>query len=62
MDFLLRLAEYMVGKFTKDYAVNPSAKRGLAYYLGDGFEISCPKLGAQKQVLAAREETRANQP
>lgn len=32
------------------YTVNKSAKRGLAYYVGDGFEISCDELGAQKQV------------
>jgi histidyl-tRNA synthetase len=26
-------------------------KRGLAYYTEEGFEISCPALGSQKQVL-----------
>jgi histidyl-tRNA synthetase len=27
-----------------------SVKRGLSYYTGDGFEVECPVLGAQKQV------------
>jgi histidyl-tRNA synthetase len=26
-------------------------KRGLDYYIEDGFEIACPELGAQKQVV-----------
>jgi histidyl-tRNA synthetase len=33
------------------YALDPAAKRGLSYYLnGQGFEIRCNELGAQKQV------------
>ena len=32
------------------YEYNPIVKRGLAYYTEDGFEISVPSLGAQKQV------------
>jgi histidyl-tRNA synthetase len=47
---LLALAESMVREFTTEYEVNGAVKRGLAYYVDDGFEISCPKLGAQKQV------------
>lgn len=27
-----------------------SVKRGLAYYVEDGFEVECPDLGAQRQV------------
>lgn len=35
-----------------NYEVDVQAKRGLSYYLnGDGFEIRCPVLGAQKQVV-----------
>lgn len=26
-------------------------KRGLAYYVAEGFEIAVPELGAQKQVV-----------
>lgn len=47
---LLDMATQMVRFCTNEFEVNATAKRGLAYYVGDGFEISCPKLGAQKQV------------
>lgn len=30
---------------------NTSVKRGLAYYVGDGFEMKCEALGAESQVL-----------
>lgn len=49
-DELVALAERMVRQFTDECEVNAAVKRGLAYYVEDGFEISCPKLGAQKQV------------
>lgn len=48
---LIMLAKHMVNVKTSEYEVNSSAKRGLAYYEGDGFEISVPSLGAQKQVV-----------
>ena len=41
----------MIAFKTKDYVVARSVKRGLDYYTADGFEISMPKLGAQKQVV-----------
>lgn len=41
----------MIERFTKNYEYNPLVKRGLDYYTEDGFEISIPSLGAQKQVL-----------
>lgn len=53
---LVGLAEWMVVrakevlKSDAEFEVNSSVKRGLAYYVEDGFEISVPKLGAQKQV------------
>ncbi len=47
---LVALAEGMVRMFTDQYEVSRAVKRGLAYYVEDGFEISCPQLGAQKQV------------
>jgi len=47
---LLPIAEAMVRLKTNDYVVNASVKRGLDYYIEDGFEIECPQLGAQKQV------------
>lgn len=49
-DELIALAEQMVKQFTDAYEVTTAVKRGLAYYVEDGFEISCPALGAQKQV------------
>ena len=45
-----RLALEMIEPITKNYEYNPLVKRGLAYYTEDGFEISVPSLGAQKQV------------
>ncbi|MCS4089765.1 histidyl-tRNA synthetase [Rhizobium sp. BK176] len=33
-----------------DYEFVPSVRRGIAYYVDDGFEALCPDLGAQKQV------------
>lgn len=32
------------------YQLNDAVKRGLSYYVEDGFEIECEQLGAQKQV------------
>ena len=48
---LLELGERMVAMFTGAYEVRPSVTRGLAYYTEDGFEVICPQLAAQKQVL-----------
>ena len=43
--------ELLIKLFTDDFKVDVSVKRGLDYYKeGKGFEISCDKLGAQKQV------------
>lgn len=45
------MAEQMVSYQTNDYTVERSVKRGLSYYVEDGFEILVPSLGAQKQVV-----------
>lgn len=50
-EVLMQMAENMVKLKTDNFEVNDSAKRGLSYYQGDGFEISVPSLGAQKQVV-----------
>ena len=50
-DELMALAEQMVAALTARYELAPAVRRGLAYYVGDGFEITCPQLGAQEQVL-----------
>jgi histidyl-tRNA synthetase len=49
---LMALAMEMVVSATGEngFELKESVKRGLAYYTDEGFEISCPKLGAQKQV------------
>lgn len=49
-EFLIDVATEMVKLKTHDLIVNYSVKRGLDYYTDDGFEITCPQLGAQKQV------------
>lgn len=48
---LIELATAMVALQTQEFEVFGSVKRGLAYYVEDGFEITVPKLGAQKQVV-----------
>lgn len=50
-DELIALAEQMVALKTDSFEVKRSVKRGLAYYITEGFEIAVPKLGAQKQVV-----------
>lgn len=45
-----QLSLMMIEKITKNYEYAPIIKRGLAYYTEEGFEISIPSLGAQKQV------------
>lgn len=36
--------------FGLEYQFLPAVKRGLTYYVEDGFEVECEQLGAQKQV------------
>lgn len=43
------LKEIMEG-FKVPYTFNESVKRGLSYYIEEGFEVECANLGAQKQV------------
>lgn len=48
---LLELAKRMCELVSFDYESDANVKRGLSYYVEDGFEISFPSLGAQKQVV-----------
>jgi histidyl-tRNA synthetase len=48
---LVTLAESLVELVTSDYELSEKVKRGLNYYVEDGFEIEVPSLGAQKQVV-----------
>ena len=50
-DELIAIAQEMVALRTDSYEVARSVKRGLAYYVAEGFEILVPELGAQKQVV-----------
>ena len=45
-----RLLKKCLAGFDLDYVFNVSVKRGLDYYVEDGFEVECANLGAQKQV------------
>jgi histidyl-tRNA synthetase len=50
-DEMLEIATKLIELVTDNYEVNLDATRGLDYYKGGkGFEISCPELGAQKQI------------
>jgi histidyl-tRNA synthetase len=49
-DTLMNQAIGMVDSSGVKYEVSQKVKRGLEYYVEDGFEISCPILGAQKQI------------
>ena len=50
-DEMLEIATKLIELATDNYEVNLDATRGLDYYKGGkGFEISCPELGAQKQI------------
>lgn len=50
-DELLEIAKKLIEIVTDNYEVNLDATRGLDYYTGGkGFEISCPQLGAAKQI------------
>lgn len=48
---LIALAESMITIQTNNYSLKTNALRGLNYYTGDGFEISCPTLGTQSQIV-----------
>ena len=37
-------------EFDVEWNFKETVKRGLSYYVEDGFEVECPSLGAQKQV------------
>lgn len=49
-ELLIDMATGMVGLKTNKFNVDVSVRRGLDYYVEDGFEINCPQLGAQQQV------------
>jgi len=44
------LLKNIINSFDVENKFCESIKRGLDYYVENGFEVECPKLGAQKQV------------
>lgn len=49
-DEVMALLRSCLDEVGADYAMNNAVKRGLTYYVEDGFEAECAKLGAQKQI------------
>jgi histidyl-tRNA synthetase len=44
------LLKKCLDKFPIEYKMNDNVKRGLNYYVEEGFEVEVEKLGAQKQI------------
>jgi histidyl-tRNA synthetase len=49
-DEVVQLLKKCLALFPVEYKLNDSVKRGLSYYVEDGFEAEVEKLGAQKQI------------
>lgn len=49
-DEVVSLLKKCLGLFPVKYNFNDSVKRGLSYYVEDGFEVEVESLGAQKQI------------
>lgn len=47
---IIQILKKCISLFDIDYELKESVKRGLSYYIEDGFEIECKSLGAQKQI------------
>jgi len=47
---VFKLLKGCLDLFPIDYKFNESVKRGLNYYIEDGFEVEVESLGAQKQI------------
>jgi len=55
-DEMLEISTKLIELVTDNYEVNLDTTRGLDYYKnGKGFEISCPELGAAKQICGGGE-------
>lgn len=49
-DECIELLKNFLNQYNTQYTFNESVKRGLSYYVEDGFEVECTNLGAQKQI------------
>lgn len=47
---IILLLRDCLDQFNIDYNINTSVKRGLSYYIENGFEAECASLGSQKQI------------
>lgn len=47
---VISLLKKCLGLFPVEYRFNDAVKRGLSYYVEDGFEVEVDSLGAQKQI------------
>jgi histidyl-tRNA synthetase len=55
-DEMIEISTKLIELVTDNYEINLDATRGLDYYTGGkGFEISCPELGAAKQICGGGE-------
>ncbi len=46
----INLLRKILNSFNTKYEFIPTVKRGLTYYVEDGFEVECEKLASQKQI------------
>ena len=49
-DECIRILKEILDKTKTEYKFIDSVKRGLSYYVEEGFEVECDKLGTQKQI------------
>ncbi len=49
-DEVIELLRSCLDSFKLDYKLNDTVKRGLDYYVEDGFEVEVENLGAQRQI------------
>jgi histidyl-tRNA synthetase len=46
----IQILKELLDKNDTNYVFNDSVRRGLSYYVEDGFEVECENLGSQKQI------------
>ena len=46
----INLLKFILNSTKTEYEFIPTVKRGLSYYIEDGFEVECKKLESQKQI------------
>ena len=46
----IKILKELLDSTQTNYMFNDSVRRGLSYYVEDGFEVECENLGSQKQI------------